>query len=84
MGDSLKMAGSVSLHVDMPDSQDVETQIIREGKVIGTYHNIGSINIAVGETGEYRVQAFQYRTMLPLFTKRSFPWILSNPIYVYR
>ncbi len=84
MGDSLRIIGSATLHVDMPDTEDVETQIVWNGKVIGTYRNIASLNLMVTNPGEYRVQAFQKRTMLPLFTKRSFPWILCNPIYIYR
>lgn len=84
MGDSLRMDRSATLHADMPDSEDVETQIVWNGKVIGTYQNVGSLEITVTNPGEYRMQVFQKRIMLPLFTKRLFPWILSNPIHIYR
>lgn len=84
MGDSLKVETSATLHVEMPDSDDVETQVVWNGQVIASYDNASSINLPVVHPGEYRIQAFQKRTMLPLFIKRSFPWILSDPIYIYR
>ncbi len=84
MGDSLKAEKSAVLHVTMPDSDGVETQVVWNGKVVATYHNVSSVNLPVIHPGEYRIQAFQERVMLPFFMKRSFPWIMSNPIYVYR
>ena len=84
MGDSLKMEGTTHLHISMPDSDDVETQIVHNGNTIATYENIGSVDLSVSQPGEYRVQAFQKRTMLPFFLRRSFPWIISNPIYLFR
>ena len=84
MGDSLKLDQTARIHVAMPDSVAVETQVVWNGKIIGTYNNVGSIDLPVSNPGEYRVQAFQKRVMLPFFTKRSFPWILSNPIYIYK
>jgi hypothetical protein len=84
MGDSLRVEKSAVLHIEMPDSNDVETQIVWDGKTIATYENVRSIALPVMHPGEYRVQAFQKRVMLPLFMSRSFPWILSNPIYIYR
>jgi hypothetical protein len=84
MGDSLKVENSARLRVEMPDSNGVETQIVWNGQVIATYNNVGSIDLPVVHPGEYRVQAFQKRVMLPFFMKRAFPWILSNPIYIYR
>lgn len=84
MGDTLKAGRTAHLHVEMPDSNGVETQIVWNGEMIASYDNVSSIDLPVIHTGEYRVQAFQKRVMLPFFTKRSFPWILSNPIYIYR
>ncbi|MGO9482775.1 MAG: hypothetical protein ACLP05_13480 [Candidatus Kryptoniota bacterium] len=84
MGDSLKAERSAILHIVMPDSDGVETQIVWNGQVIASYENAGSIDLPVLHPGEYRVQAFQKRVMLPLFMKRSYPWILSNPIHIYR
>lgn len=84
MGDSIKLSGDVKLSVSLPDTDLVTTQIVRDGKVIRTYEDIGSVTLTVSTPGVYRVQVFQHRVMLPFFTKRSFPWILSNPIYVYR
>jgi len=84
MGDSLKADKSACLHVLIPDSDNVLTEILRNGKIVGSFDNVSSIDLPVVLPGEYRVQAFQRRTMLPLFMKRPFPWILSNPIYIYR
>ena len=84
MGDSLRLDGAAHLHVGIPDSVNVETQVLRDGKVIGSYKNVGAADLVISAPGVYRVQAFQKRTMLPFFMKRSFPWILSNPIYIYK
>ncbi len=84
MGDSLRAGKTAHLHVEMPDSDGVETQIVWNGEIIASYNNVSSIDFPVIHTGEYRIQAFQKRVMLPFFTKRSFPWILSNPVYIYR
>ena len=83
MGDSIRLGKTTNLYISMPDSGDVTTQVVRNGEIIGTYTNASSITLPVTKSGEYRVQAFESRTMLPFFTKRWFPWILSNPIYVY-
>ncbi len=84
MGDSLRLEGSATIRVSLPDSDYVETQIVRNGETIGTYENKGSTTLTVNTAGIYRVQVFQERIMLPFFIKRSYPWILSNPIYVYK
>ncbi len=84
MGDSIRLSGDVRLNIALPDSSSVETQLVRDGKVIRTYENVGSIMLTVSTPGVYRVQVFQQRVMLTFFTKRLFPWILSNPIYVYK
>ncbi len=83
MGDSLCLKGSATIRVSLPDSDYVETQILRNGTAIGTYENKGRTTLTVNAAGVYRVQVFQERIMLPFFIKRSYPWILSNPIYVY-
>ncbi len=84
LGDSLRLVDHAVLDVAIPDSQNVETQIVRDGKIIATYKNKGTVALQVNSPGEYRVQVFQKRTMLPFFLSRSFPWILSNPIYIFR
>ncbi|HEY9165029.1 MAG TPA: hypothetical protein VIS48_02585 [Candidatus Kryptonia bacterium] len=84
MGDSIRLTDQMHLDVILPDSGYVEAEILRDGTTIGKYDNKESINLRITAPGEYRVQVFQKRAMLPLFIKRSFPWILSNPIYVYR
>lgn len=83
MGDSLRLDGKATLGVSVPDSDGVETQVLRNGKIIGRYHDVEGVNLTVSTPGEYRVQVFQKRTMLPFFLRRSYPWILSNPIYIY-
>ncbi len=84
MGDSLRLQGKVAIQILLPDSDDVETQILRDGRILGSYENAGRVDITVDMPGTYRVQVFQKRSMLPLFIKRLYPWILSNPIYVYK
>ncbi len=83
MGDSLRLIGEGTLRISLPDSVSVETQIVRNGEVVATYDKAGTTVLNIHSPGVYRVQVFQKRTMLPFFMKRSYPWILSNPIYVY-
>jgi hypothetical protein len=56
---------------------------VRNGTVMKEYRNEGMVDCTVSMPGVYRVQVFQDRTMLPFFHTRHFPWILSNPIYIY-
>ncbi len=84
MGDSLRLQAGTTIGISLPDSTGVETQVVKDGKVIAVYRNAGSISMAVDMPGVYRVQVFQKRTMLPFFMKRLYPWILSNPIYIYK
>lgn len=84
MGDSLRLDGRAQLRISLPDSNDVETRVLKDGEVIGKYSNTGTISLAVNSPGVYRVEVFQKRTMLPLFLERSYPWIISNPIYIYK
>jgi len=83
-GDSLGMGQEAKIRIVLPDSINVTTQLIRNGSILKEYSKKGFIEVAVSESGIYRVQAFQERIMLPFFQKRSFPWILSNPIYIYK
>lgn len=84
MGDSLRLWGDAVLNVIVPDTDNVETQVVRDGKVIATYNDKSDINLPIRDPGQYRVQVFQKRTLLPFFNKRKFPWILSNPIYIFK
>jgi len=84
MGDSLRVENSAILHVEIPDTDNVEAQIIWNGQILARFNNASSIDFPVVRAGEYRVQVFQKRVMVPFFMKRSFPWVISNPIYIYR
>jgi hypothetical protein len=84
LGDSLRMGREAKLRVDVPDDDRSAIQIMKDGVLVGEYHNKSSIDLTITDPGSYRVQVFQERRMLPFFRKRSFPWILSNAIYLYR
>lgn len=84
MGDSLRLDGTATIHITLPDSNDVETRLIKDGKVIRSYSDSGTATLTVNTTGQYRIEVFQKRLMLPFFMKRLYPWILSNPIYIYK
>ncbi len=84
MGDSLRLEGTAKLRISLPDSGDVETRVLKNGEVIEKYRNVGTISLAVNTPGVYRVEVYQNRTVLPLFMERSYPWIISNPIYIYK
>ena len=86
MGERLYFGESgepIRLTISMPDSNDVLVQLIRNGAVFREFRNVGTVQVPVSEPGVYRVQAFQHRIMLPFFMKRAYPWILSNPIYLF-
>ncbi len=83
MGDSLLLRGSGDINIVLPDSNDVETELIRNGRIVGEFKKLGTIRTSLTEPGVYRVQVFQKRAMLPFFLNRLYPWILSNPIYVF-
>lgn len=84
MGDSLQLDGEARLSIILPDSNEVETRVLRDGRVVKTYENTGTASFSVSSPGQYRVEVFQKRIMLPVFMSRAYPWILSNPIYIYR
>jgi hypothetical protein len=84
LGDSLRMGLEAKLRVDVPDDDRSIIQIMKDGVPVGEYHHKSNVGITVTDPGNYRVQVFQERTMLPFFRKRSYPWILSNAIYLYR
>jgi hypothetical protein len=83
MGDSLRLRTDATINISLPDSNDVLTQIFRNGQVIGSYSDVGTMKMRINTPGIYRVQVFQRRALFPIFMKRLFPWIISNPIYVY-
>lgn len=84
MGDSLKLTSNTTLSISIPDSNNVVVDVVKDGITLNEVENRGSINLRVDSPGAYRVVVFQTRVMLPLFLKRKFPWVLSNPIYIYR
>ncbi|MGC8594724.1 MAG: PHP domain-containing protein [Candidatus Kryptoniota bacterium] len=84
MGDSLKLTTAATLSVSIPDSDNVIAYIFKDGAIVKRVDNRGSIQLHTESPGAYRVVVFQTRIMLPFFVKRKFPWIISNPIYLYK
>jgi hypothetical protein len=84
MGDSLKLTPNTILSVSIPDSTNVVAEIIKDGITLEKAEDRASIYFHPKSPGAYRVVVFQTRTMLPFFVKRKFPWIISNPIYIYK
>ncbi len=84
MGDSLKLDSIARLRISLPDSNDVMTRVLRNGTIIKSYDDAGSVSFSVSTPGQYMVEVFQKRLTLPLFLSRAYPWILSNPIYIYK
>lgn len=83
MGDSLALDGSANIGITLPDSSGVQTRVFRNGDLLHTYDDRGTIDLTVHSPGRYRVEVFQKRTTIP-FLARSYPWILSNPIFIYQ
>jgi hypothetical protein len=89
MGETLKMSGSADLEFVLPAGGDTTVQIIRNGDIINEYNNSNNkqeiqINLTVREDGIYRTQVLLHREMPPFRGKRTYPWIISNPIYLER
>lgn len=84
MGDSLRLAGKGMLNVLIPDTSYAEIRILKDGKVVRKAENVFTDSLDISSPGQYSVEVFQKRVMLPLFLERRYPWIISNPIYVYK
>lgn len=84
LGDSLRLGKTAELRVVLPDTVNTFVQILRDGTLVGEYHNQRRVSVRVTDPGNYRVQAFQQRIWLPFFRKHTFPWIISNPICLYQ
>ncbi|MBU1023282.1 hypothetical protein KKB99_03245 [bacterium] len=82
MGEELNFNKSAKLNITIPDSEDVTVQIIKDGEIFTEFSSEKYFEISIKDAGVYRVQVFQHRKMLPFLKKRSYTWILSNPIYV--
>lgn len=85
-GDSLCMGKSAKLRIVLPENKNCVVRIVRNGRIFKEYDKIVTkiIDLDISDTGVYRVQVLQKRDMLPLMRKRFFPWILSNPVYIYK
>jgi hypothetical protein len=84
LGDSLRVGPETKLKITIPNCDRSVVQIMKDGIMVGEYSKKNDIELTISDPGSYRVQVFQQRTMLPFFRKRSFPWILSNAIYLYK
>lgn len=83
-GDSLRMGNETRMRIVLPERRNITVQLVRNGAIVREYRNEGSFECIVSNPGVYRVQVFQDRIMLPFLHRYHFPWILSNPIYLYR
>ncbi len=84
MGDSLRLHGTGKLNISIPDSNNTEVRLLKDGKLVRKAEDVYSDSLSITDPGVYRVEVYQKRWMLPLFLVRYYPWIISNPIYVYR
>ena len=83
-GDSLRIEDTVRFKLVIPEGRNTVVQVVRNGEVIKEAANITELAWQGSEPGVYRIQAFQDKMQLPLLQKRRLPWILSNPIYVWK
>ncbi len=74
MGDEISAKGGVTLQIRLP--QPTECLLIKNGKVIKTWHKRETCTYNPAEPGVYRVEVY-----LPYLGMRR-GWIFSNPIYV--
>ncbi len=84
MGESILLEDTVDLNIRIPSKNSIMIQLIKNGLIVEERRNENEIDVRLNDPGIYRVQVFQLRTMLPFGQKRMLPWILTNPIYVYK
>lgn len=74
MGDEVGLDGGVTIKIHLPIR--AECILLRNGKLIGAWHNRENCTQIVTEPGIYRVEVY-----IPYAGRRR-GWIFSNPIYV--
>ncbi len=74
MGDSVRLREGVTLQIRMPG--EAECRLIKDGKLLQTWHNREICAHITTEPGVYRVECY-----IRYLGKRR-GWIFSNPIYV--
>jgi hypothetical protein len=74
MGEDIQLTGGVTFQIRLP--HPVECHLLKDGKVIKTWHERQLCTCVVSQPGVYRVECY----INYLGRKRG--WIYSNPIYV--
>jgi hypothetical protein len=76
MGEEISCRSGVTLQVRLP--RPAEARLVKDGKVIKTWHKRETCTHITTEPGVYRVEVYLE------YLGRLRGWIFSNPIYVYR
>lgn len=74
MGEDVSAQNGVTLQIRLP--QPVECRLVKNGKVIKTWHKRDTCTHITTETGVYRVEVYRE------YMGKLRGWIFSNPIYV--
>ncbi|MDH5406389.1 MAG: CehA/McbA family metallohydrolase [Candidatus Aminicenantes bacterium] len=81
MGDSLPLTSHVTLFIQQNGPSGTEVLLFRNGTLIARDRRT-SFRYPVSRQGVYRVEVYLPQEFLP--TRKRFPWIISNPIYIGR
>jgi len=79
MGDPLPFSTKTTLFIQHNGPSGTEVLLFRDGKLIAKDKK-ASFHYPISSEGVYRVEVYLPDEFLP--TRRKFPWIISNPIYI--
>lgn len=82
-GDTLYFENTATLSIISPDTTDVLYKVFLDGNLLYKQNN-GLVRQLVHDKGIYRAEVFQLRRKFPYFQKEERPWIITNPIVLYR
>jgi hypothetical protein len=74
MGDEIPVGSGVTLQIRLP--RRAECRLIKDGKLIRTWHKRETCTYITNESGVYRVEVYTH------YLGRQRGWIFSNPIYL--
>ena len=81
MGDSLPLTTHTTLFIQQNGPSGTEVLLFRNGTLIARDKRT-SFHYPASRQGVYRVEVYLPQEFLP--TRKRFPWIISNPIYIGR
>lgn len=83
-GDTYSLKETVKLFIQSPDTTNIFIRLFKDGVLLQEVWNKKMLIYNAELPGVYRAEVFQVRDAVPLFSPGSFPWIISNPIFIVK